>query len=125
MGIIKKEILMATKLNDDYQKDLDDSNCCMCIPLKTGLKLISLYEFVVCIVFFSCCIYAICVWNYLNTWIYMIMGIPGIFVCFNWIVWLKDDNKHTRKIVVRWMRISMLMNFLFTLMKLITELNVI
>ena len=83
---------MAT-INDDFQKDLDENNCCICIPLKTGLKIIAAIYFISTIIFTPMALYTLIALGDYNSLLFLIIGIPGIFVAYNWYLWLKDDNK--------------------------------
>ena len=96
--------------NDNFKEggSLDTEKCCLCIPIKTGMKIMAILSMIQAVLLIIVGIMALAV--PLVAVVFLIMAALPLMVSFQWFKWLKEDNSETTSNVEKWMRIQMFVN---------------
>ena len=87
----------------------EGQTCCLCIPIQCGMKVMAVLSVINAIWTIITGILAITK-NPGNGVMLIITSLLPLWVSFQWLQWLKEDNQDTTASLVKWMRIQFFVN---------------
>ena len=107
---------MSKKIRENEEEDTlyeggdrgceDENICCLCIPLKTGVTIIAVWNIVWAILTLYSLLTAVSLGSL--KWVTMIGYVPSLLADYIFLRWLMDDNKETRENLPRAALLQML-----------------